>query len=215
PNEYKFVGKGEFIIGGKCPDFINVNGQKKIVEMFGDFWHGNKYRFLALGDSLSKKEHGQQRIKHFAKYGYKTLIIWEHELQNENKLKRKIVNFHMRYNMGASHKGSQFERDICSKLSLWWTKGKSDDVFWRTPGSGARAKVRYKKGKSSIGVGDVQATDPIGQPLIDLCTIEIKKGYFKHTYFDLIDKLPNETKQPYRQFIQQARDQQKEAKTFS
>ena len=113
-------------------------------------------------------------------------------------------------------KGGQFERTICKELSLWWTEGERNDVFWRTSTSGARATSRSKKGKSTFGqYGDIQATDPIGQPLIDLCTIEIKKGYFKHTYFDLMDKLSSETKQPYRQFIQQARDQQKEAKTFS
>jgi len=113
-------------------------------------------------------------------------------------------------------KGSQFERHICKELSLWWTEGERNDIFWRTSTSGARATNRSKKGTSTFGqYGDVQATDPIGQPLIDLCTIEIKKGYSYHSFFDLIDKLPNETKQPYRQFIQQARDQRKEARTFS
>lgn len=28
-NEYKYVGDGEVILGGLCPDFININGQKK------------------------------------------------------------------------------------------------------------------------------------------------------------------------------------------
>ena len=28
PNEYKFVGDGNFILGGKCPDFLNINGKK-------------------------------------------------------------------------------------------------------------------------------------------------------------------------------------------
>jgi len=113
-------------------------------------------------------------------------------------------------------KGSQFERAICKQLSLWWTNGKRDDVFWRTAGSGARATTRSKRGRGTKNqYGDIQATDSIGQPLIDLCTIEIKKGYSYHSFFDLIDRLPNETKQPYRQFIQQARDQQRDAKTFS
>ena len=113
-------------------------------------------------------------------------------------------------------KGSSFERHICKQLSLWWTENKRDDVFWRTSTSGARATTRNKKNKSTFGQhGDIQAIDPIGQSLIDLCTIEIKKGYFRHSYFDLMDKLPNETKQPYKQFIQQAKDQRKEARTFS
>ena len=111
-------------------------------------------------------------------------------------------------------KGSKFERDICKQLSLWWTGGKRDDVFWRTTTSGARATTRRKKGQGTKNqYGDVQATDPIGQPLIDLCTIEIKKGYGRNSYFDLIDKLPNETKQPYLKFIRQAIDQQEQADT--
>jgi len=59
----------------------------------------------------------------------------------------------------------------------------------------------------------VQAVDSVGQPLIDLCTIEIKKGYGRNSYFDLIDKLPKETKQPYKKFIQQAIDQHYKAET--
>ena len=47
PNEYKFVGNGKVIIGGKCPDFINVNGQKKIIEHFGDYWHANPEKYSA------------------------------------------------------------------------------------------------------------------------------------------------------------------------
>ena len=37
PNEWRFVGCGELIINGKCPDFVNINGQKKIIELFGDY----------------------------------------------------------------------------------------------------------------------------------------------------------------------------------
>lgn len=107
---------------------------------------------------------------------------------------------------GGASKGSKFERDICKQLSLWWTNERRDDIFWRTSGSGARAKTRSKQGKDTFGqYGDVQAIDPIGQPLIDLCTIEIKVGYSRQTIFDLVDKLPNETKQPYKKFIEQAR----------
>lgn len=86
-------------------------------------------------------------------------------------------------------KGGQFERDLCKELSLWWTGGKREDVFWRTATSGGRATQRAKQGKGTFGQhGDVQATDPIGQPLIDLCLIEIKRGYSKHSMADMLDK---------------------------
>ena len=39
PGEYRYVGNGELILGGKNPDFMNVNGQKKLIELFGEQWH--------------------------------------------------------------------------------------------------------------------------------------------------------------------------------
>lgn len=88
PGEYKYVGNGKVWIDGKNPDFINVNGQKKLVEMFGDYWHGKEIT------GLNKKIHRKQRQKHFAWYGYKTLVIWEHELDNNKKLIVKLKKFH-------------------------------------------------------------------------------------------------------------------------
>lgn len=88
PNEYRYVGNGQVLIGGKCPDFININEQKKIIELFGDYWHSKKVT------GLKKKEHRKQRQEHFAKYGYKTLVVWEHELKDINKLKNKLIKFY-------------------------------------------------------------------------------------------------------------------------
>ena len=87
PNQYKFVGDGEMIIGGKCPDFINVNGQKKVIELFGDFWHSKE----VIG--LPEEQHAKERIECFAQYGYQTLIIWEHELSDKRRLLLKLGNF--------------------------------------------------------------------------------------------------------------------------
>lgn len=39
PNEWEYVGNGQLIIGGKCPDFVNINGKKQIIEVFGEYWH--------------------------------------------------------------------------------------------------------------------------------------------------------------------------------
>lgn len=79
PNEFKYVGDGDVIIAGKCPDFINVNGKKQIIELYGDYWH--------------KGQKEEDRVKIFEPYGYKTLIIWEKELKDVNKVKEKIQNF--------------------------------------------------------------------------------------------------------------------------
>ena len=88
PNEYKINVKANImILGRKIPDFININGQKKIIELYGDYWH-SKDRIHCYEDT----EKG--RIKYFKKYGYKTLIIWEHELKNLKKVENKIKRFH-------------------------------------------------------------------------------------------------------------------------
>jgi len=87
PNEYKFVGDGEFILEGKCPDFLNVNGKKKLIELFGNYWHGEDRT------GKTKKESEDERINYFKKFGFKTLIIWESELQDLSVLKNKILNF--------------------------------------------------------------------------------------------------------------------------
>lgn len=77
-----------------------------------------------------------------------------------------------------TNKGSGFERSICKQLSKWCSNGKSDSIFWRSTTSGARATVRAKKGlETPNSYGDVTAIDPIGAPLIDLVSIELKRGY--------------------------------------
>lgn len=112
-------------------------------------------------------------------------------------------------------KGSQFERDICRELSLWWTAGESDAVFWRTPTSGARATTRSKAGKSTANqYGDVIATDPIGQPLLDALTIELKRGYNKATIHDLLDTPATGAVQTYGNFIRQAQIAHTESRSF-
>jgi very-short-patch-repair endonuclease len=79
PSEWKYVGSGEVWIGGKNPDFINVNGQKKIIEFFGHHWH--------------RDEEEETRKNHFKQYGFDTLIIWGNDLKNLESLKEKLRSF--------------------------------------------------------------------------------------------------------------------------
>ena len=88
PGEYKYVGDGKVWIVGKNPDFINVNGQKKIIEMFGNYWHSKEKT------GRTKEQEENQRIAHFARYGFKTLIVWQEELKNTPQLKKKLRVFH-------------------------------------------------------------------------------------------------------------------------
>ncbi len=87
----------------------------------------------------------------------------------------------------GSKKGPAFERVICKQLGLWWTEGKRDDLFWRTANSGGRATVRGSQGTFGQD-GDIQATDPIGQPLMDLMSLELKCGYPKVSLLDCLEK---------------------------
>lgn len=91
--------------------------------------------------------------------------------------------------VNSGNKGRQFERDICRQLSLWWTEGARDDIFWRTAASGARHTQRKKRGVSTHGqAGDVAATDPLGAPFLEKYHVEIKKGYNRCSVQDLLDQ---------------------------
>lgn len=80
--DYKYVGNGSFIIDGFNPDFINKS-DNKIIEIYGTYWHKRP--------EVIKRD--VRRIKSYNKYGYKTLIIWEHELNQIDKLHKKLERF--------------------------------------------------------------------------------------------------------------------------
>lgn len=79
PNQWKYTGKGGFVIDGKIPDFVNINGKKQVIELFGEHWH--------------KVTDVQKRINLFARFGFNTLIVWGSELRNENLVVDKIKQF--------------------------------------------------------------------------------------------------------------------------
>lgn len=115
-----------------------------------------------------------------------------------------------------SSKGSQFERQICKLLSLWWSNNKSDAIFWRTSTSGARATSRAKKGRKTSGqCGDICATHPSGAPFVDVFTVELKNGYGKASPFDLIDKWSEGRIQIWDRWIEQATRAWETEGTFS
>jgi len=73
---YKYVGDGSFLIDYKNPDFINVNGEKICIEVANRFHHQGNWK--------------QKRIEHFIKYGWKCIVIFEDELENEQEILDKI-----------------------------------------------------------------------------------------------------------------------------
>lgn len=72
---------------GKCyPDFTH-KGQKHVIEHFGIFHHGED----RTGEP--NDEHEKNKINYYKRLGIKCLIIWEHELKDRDKLKKKIERF--------------------------------------------------------------------------------------------------------------------------
>lgn len=102
-------------------------------------------------------------------------------------------------------KGSAFERQVAKDLSLWWTKGERDDIFWRSQTSGARATQRKKQGKSTANQdGDLTAMDVIGQPLISKLSIELKCGYPAFNLEGVVNR-PRAKKTVLREFLEQCK----------
>lgn len=104
-------------------------------------------------------------------------------------------------------KGSSFEREICRVLSEWWSGGTRDDLYWRSAASGARATVRFKKGKATANShGDIAALDEVGAPLLKVVALELKRGY-KDTHFADVFDIPAHAKQKeWERFVEQAHE---------
>lgn len=76
---YRYVGNGQFLIERKNPDFININGEKKAVEVYARR-HKEKLRNL----SIEKWKKERQDI--FTRYGWKLIFFDEVELNEKNVL---------------------------------------------------------------------------------------------------------------------------------
>lgn len=79
PSDWKYVGDRQFIIAGKNPDFINVDGKKQIIEFNGFYTH--------------TKEEEIVRTNLFLEYGFKTLFLHYEDLTDENRLRQQITQF--------------------------------------------------------------------------------------------------------------------------
>ena len=81
PNEWKFNGCGEcgVVLGGLIPDFINVNGMKAVIEVFGDGYHDPEKAFRKV--PWKSQEFGRKAV--FSQLGYECIILRECDL-NDN-----------------------------------------------------------------------------------------------------------------------------------
>jgi len=78
PNCWCWNG-GWLTFEGKIPDFIHEPSKLKIIEFFGNYWH--------------KLEEEEEKIKFYAKFGYKAFIIWETELENASGMVERLDKF--------------------------------------------------------------------------------------------------------------------------
>lgn len=90
PNEFEY--NGDYGLGvsidGLIPDFWNVNGQKKVIELFGEYWHSKCIK--------KPKQVETKRVKRrYRNQGVECLVVWENELNlhHRRKLINKIVRF--------------------------------------------------------------------------------------------------------------------------
>ena len=80
PNEWVYSGDYTVEIERKSPDFFNIHPQKKkIIEVFGDYWH--------------RGENPQDKINFYNKWDFDCLVIWESELTNMEEIIKKIEAF--------------------------------------------------------------------------------------------------------------------------
>jgi G:T-mismatch repair DNA endonuclease (very short patch repair protein) len=82
PKVYAYNGnyKLGISIGNRIPDFVNINGKKQVIEVWGDYWHRN--------------HRSDDWVNHYKKFGFDCLVIWENELKNnKDNVQKRILTF--------------------------------------------------------------------------------------------------------------------------
>ena len=73
----------------KIPDFINTNGKKQVIEVFGDYWHrhpdGPKFNYL----------NENKQIASYKAVGFECLVLWEHDIRKmtDEEIGNRIKSF--------------------------------------------------------------------------------------------------------------------------
>lgn len=82
PGEYVYNGdfSHDVKINRKIPDFVNINGKMKVIELYGDYFH--------------RGENPNDRIELFKTYGWDCMVIWESELLDVERVIDRILTFH-------------------------------------------------------------------------------------------------------------------------
>lgn len=79
---FKYTGDGSLWIGKQRkinPDFIQADGRKIVIEIFGDYWHSP-----LLNPKLSESANLNYRKRHYIYYKWHPVFIWGSDLLRED-----------------------------------------------------------------------------------------------------------------------------------
>lgn len=76
---FKYTGDGNFWIHNINPDFVNCNGKKIAIEIFGDYWHSP-----LLNYGLKEDRTLSYRKKILKQYGWKLVVFWQTDLMRKD-----------------------------------------------------------------------------------------------------------------------------------
>lgn len=87
---FKYVGDGKVVLSGRCPDFVHTDGQKKIIEVFGDYFHDPD-----LNETVEWERTEEGRKELFKEFGFDTLVLWQSNLEemSNKEIANKIKKF--------------------------------------------------------------------------------------------------------------------------
>lgn len=76
---YKYTGNGSFWIENINPDFVNCNGKKVVVEIFGTYWHSPLFK-----RNIPYQQTYNGRKKLLKKYGWELVVFWQDDLKRKD-----------------------------------------------------------------------------------------------------------------------------------
>lgn len=93
---FTYTGNGAFWVEDINPDFVDSNGHKVAVDIFGDYWHTPLFRRKALRPKFTEAI----RKETMKKYGWRLVIFWESELKLPDAKERIIKKLGATYGRG-------------------------------------------------------------------------------------------------------------------
>jgi G:T-mismatch repair DNA endonuclease (very short patch repair protein) len=78
---YRYTGNGSFWIENINPDFVNINGEKRAIEVNGCYWH-NCPTCFSTPQRTKRLTIDIDRNKIYNKYGWSVTTLWEHDIKS-------------------------------------------------------------------------------------------------------------------------------------